>query len=116
MNKENNYLKEEGINLYPNFELIEDQKIDHDLSFKLILIGNAGVGKSSLTINAIQHTFSDNYKTTIGFEFSSLNYKMGNKIVKLQIWDTCGQEIYRSIVSNFYRSSSLALLVYSIDK
>jgi small GTP-binding protein len=75
-----------------------------------------GVGKSCLTVQATQNKFDDSYATTVGFEFFGLNYKVDNKIIRLQIWDTCGQEIYRSLVSNFYRSSSLAFLVYSIDK
>ena len=49
-------------------------------------------------------------------EIFTLFVKVNNKLVKLQIWDTCGQEIYRSLISNFYRNSSLAVIVYSIDK
>ena len=49
-----------------------------------------------------------------GFEFFSFNIKLKNTVIKLQIWDTCGQEIYRSLISNFYRNSSLAIIVYSI--
>jgi len=64
----------------------------------------------------MHNTFSDSYKTTIGCEFSSINYKIDQKIIKLQIWDTCGQEVYKSIISNFYKSSSLALLVYAVDE
>jgi GTPase SAR1 family protein len=79
-------------------------------------IYSLGVGKSSLTKKAIQNIFTEDYRATIGFEFYCLNYKIADKVVKLQIWDTCGQEIYRSIVSNFYRSSSFAFLVYSIDR
>ena len=60
--------------------------------------------------------YQKNYAPTIGFELSSVNFNIENKIIKLQIWDTCGQEVYRSIVQNFYRSSSIAFLVYSIDK
>ena len=52
--------------------------------------------------------------STVGFEFFSFNVKIKDKVVKLQIWDTCGQEIYRSLVTNFYRNSSLAIIVYSI--
>jgi small GTP-binding protein len=74
------------------------------------------VGKSSLTSKAVDGTFEDTYRATVGFEFFTINYLINNKIIKLQIWDTCGQEIYRSLISNFYRSSSLALIVYSIDR
>ena len=50
----------------------------------------------------------------MGVEFYTMNIKLNEKVVKLQIWDTCGQEIYRSLISNFYRNSSLAIIVYSI--
>jgi GTPase SAR1 family protein len=52
----------------------------------------------------------------VGFEFFTFNIKIKDKIIKLQIWDTCGQEIYRSLVSNFYRNSSLAVIVYAINE
>ena len=87
----------------------------YDLNFKLIIIGDAGVGKSCLTTRATKDYFEENYSTTIGFVFFSLNIKVNEKTIKLQIWDTCGQEIYRSLISSFYRNSSLAFLVYSID-
>ena len=53
--------------------------------------------------------------STVGFEFFAFNLKINDKIIKLQIWDTCGQEVYRSLISNFYRSSSMAIIVYAID-
>ena len=74
------------------------------------------MGKSCLSIQATKHKFEKNYLATVGFEFFSFNIKMKNTIVKLQIWDTCGQEQYRSLVSNFYRNSSLAIIVYSIEE
>jgi small GTP-binding protein len=95
-------------------EFIPDSS-SYDLNFKLIIIGDAGVGKSCLTTRATKDYFEENYSTTIGFEFFSLNIKVNEKTIKLQIWDTCGQEIYRSLISSFYRNSSLAFLVYSID-
>ena len=72
------------------------------------------MGKSCLSIQATKHTFENNYLATVGFEFFSFNIRFKNNVVKLQIWDTCGQEIYRSLVTNFYRNSSLAIIVYSI--
>ena len=60
--------------------------------------------------------FFENYRATIGMEIFSLFLKVNHKLIKLQIWDTCGQEIYRSLIKNFYRNSSLAIIVYSIDK
>ena len=69
-----------------------------------------------MALRAINHKFENNYIATVGFEFLSFNIKIKNKVIKLQIWDTCGQEIYRSLITNFYRNSSLAVLVYSIDE
>ena len=75
-----------------------------------------GVGKSCLSMQATKHKFENNYLATVGFEFFAFNIRIDNKIVKLQIWDTCGQEIYRSLITSFYKNSSLAIIVYSIDE
>ncbi len=75
-----------------------------------------GVGKSSLTTRATKPKDSHiETIATVGFEFQTFIVKINNTIVKLQIWDTCGQDVYKSLVANFYRSSSLAILCYSID-
>ena len=88
----------------------------YDFSFKMIVIGDAGVGKSCLTGRAIKDKFDDGeYSPTVGFEFLTFTTKIEDKIIKLQIWDTCGQEVYRSLITNFYRNASLAMMVYSID-
>ena len=87
----------------------------YDLTFKMIVIGDPGVGKSCLAGRAIKDEFDTKYAPTIGFEFLTYNVNIQDKVVKLQIWDTCGQEMYRSLISNFYRNSSLAMMVYSID-
>ncbi len=87
----------------------------YDFSFKMIVIGDAGVGKSCLTNRAAKEKFLSDYSPTVGFEFLTFSTNIENKIIKLQIWDTCGQEVYRSLISNFYRNASLAMMVYSID-
>ena len=97
------------------YEVIKKDTNKFDLSFKLIIVGNSGVGKSCLTLKAIKNQYDDFYTPTIGFEFLSFNVKINEHIVKLQIWDTCGQEAYRSIIKSFYRNSSLAIIVYAID-
>ena len=98
-----------------NYEILSEDHTDFDMSFKLIVIGDSGVGKSCLTNNAIKNTFDDAYNATVGFEFFTFNIRLNGKVVKLQIWDTCGQELYRSLITNFYRNSSLAMMVYSIN-
>ena len=96
-------------------EFIPEEMIKYDLSFKIIIIGDSGVGKSSLTLRATKNQFQDYYNATVGFEFFSQNIKIDDTIIKLQMWDTCGQEIYRSLISSFYKNSSLAMIMYSID-
>lgn len=96
--------------------ILGEENTHFDLSFKIIVVGDSGVGKSCLTMKATKNTFEENSTATVGFEFFSFNMKANDKIVKLQIWDTCGQEIYRSLITNFYRNSALAIIMYSIDK
>ena len=96
-------------------EVITHDLNEFDFIFKLIVIGDCGVGKSCLAIKAIKNYFEELYSTTIGFEFLSFNIKVEDQYIKLQIWDTCGQESYRSLINSFYRNASLAILVYSID-
>jgi small GTP-binding protein len=97
------------------YEVLPDDYTQYDLSFKVIVIGDSGVGKSCLTNKATKNEFLEDYNATVGFEFFTFNVRMFNKIIKLQIWDTCGQELYRSLITNFYRNSSMAIMVYSID-
>ena len=97
-------------------QILKDNENDSvELYFKIIIIGDSFVGKSSLAIRATKDTFEGEYHSTIGFEFVSFYARINDSIIKLQIWDTCGQEIYRSLISSFYRNSSLAIIVYSID-
>mmetsp|Transcript_28542 Transcript_28542/g.50253 ORF Transcript_28542/g.50253 Transcript_28542/m.50253 type:complete len:206 (+) Transcript_28542:72-689(+) len=85
-----------------------------DHLFKLVIIGDAGVGKSSLLLRFTEDNFSTNYISTIGvdFRFRTLNIK--KKIVKLQIWDTAGQERFRTITSAYYRGADGVILVYDV--
>ena len=96
-------------------ELLPEDYNQYDLSFKMIVIGDAGVGKSCLTAKATKDMFEETYSVTVGFEFMVFNVKINDTIVKLQIWDTSGQEIYRSLTGGFYRNASLAMMVYAID-
>ena len=97
------------------YEILPEDSTQYDLSFKMIVIGDSGVGKSCLTNKATKNIFEESYNATVGFEFFTFNIKINNKIIKLQVWDTCGQELYRSLITNFYRNSSLAIMVYAID-
>ena len=105
----------ESISNSQKYEILPDDYTQYDLSFKIIVIGDSGVGKSCLTNKATKNIFESTYNATVGFEFFTFNIKIKEKIVKLQIWDTCGQELYRSLITNFYRNSSLAIIVYAVN-
>ena len=98
----------------PDYEILPEDTQKHDLSFKIIVIGDSGVGKSCLTMKATKNIFENYYSPTIGFEFYNFIIRIKEKVIRLQIWDTCGQEVYRSLINSFYRNSSLAILVYSV--
>jgi len=98
-----------------SYQILKDDYSQFDINFKVIVLGNPGVGKTCLTSKAIKNEFLPNHQPTLGFEFFSFMIRIENKTIKIQIWDTCGQEIYRSLISNFYKKSSLAFIMYSID-
>ncbi|XP_043935700.1 ras-related protein Rab-11A-like isoform X2 [Protopterus annectens] len=89
---------------------------DYDFLFKVVLIGDSGVGKSNLLSRFTRNEFNLESKSTIGVEFATRSVKVHNKTVKAQIWDTAGQERYRAITSAYYRGAVGALLVYDIAK
>ena len=82
--------------------------------FKLILIGNNGVGKSCILQRYLKHTFEESYKCTIGVDFLMKSVIINGQTVKLQLWDTAGQEKYKSMVSSYYRGANVALIVFDI--
>jgi small GTP-binding protein len=97
-------------------ELIIDESIVPDVLFKGILIGEAGVGKSCILHRIITNEFREDYDVTIGAEFSSIFAKIKDKTIKIQVWDTAGQENFRSMIRVFYKGSHAAFLVYDITK
>ncbi|KAG2442437.1 hypothetical protein HXX76_002523 [Chlamydomonas incerta] len=89
---------------------------DYDYLFKVVLIGDSGVGKSNLLSRFTRNEFSLESKSTIGVEFATRSIQVDGKTIKAQIWDTAGQERYRAITSAYYRGAVGALLVYDITK
>ncbi|RVX01872.1 Ras-related protein RABA1f [Vitis vinifera] len=89
---------------------------DYDYLFKVVLIGDSGVGKSNLLSRFTRNEFSLESKSTIGVEFATRSIRVDDKIVKAQIWDTAGQERYRAITSAYYRGAVGALLVYDVTR
>eukprot|EP01118_Nematostelium_gracile_P011802 TRINITY_DN424_c0_g1_i1.p1 TRINITY_DN424_c0_g1~~TRINITY_DN424_c0_g1_i1.p1 ORF type:complete len:223 (-),score=50.63 TRINITY_DN424_c0_g1_i1:124-792(-) len=89
---------------------------DYDFLFKVVLIGDSGVGKSNLLSRFTRNDFSAESKSTIGVEFATRQITVQGKVIKAQIWDTAGQEKYRAITSAYYRGAVGALLVYDITR
>eukprot|EP00911_Craspedida_sp_UC1_P002148 UC1_evm1s1652 len=89
---------------------------EYDFLFKVVLIGDSGVGKSNLLSRFTRNEFNLESKSTIGVEFATRSIEVDGKTIKTQIWDTAGQERYRAITSAYYRGAVGALLVYDIAK
>eukprot|EP01023_Acetabularia_acetabulum_P065349 TRINITY_DN863_c0_g2_i1.p1 TRINITY_DN863_c0_g2~~TRINITY_DN863_c0_g2_i1.p1 ORF type:complete len:213 (+),score=25.62 TRINITY_DN863_c0_g2_i1:206-844(+) len=84
--------------------------------FKYIIIGDTGVGKSCLLLQFTDKRFQPVHDLTIGVEFGARMVNIDAKQIKLQIWDTAGQESFRSITRSYYRGAAGALLVYDITR
>ena len=92
------------------------EKESYDLLFKLILIGDSCVGKSNILLKYLKNEFDPNSRATVGVELGTQNIFLNNKKIKIQIWDTAGEERYRSITSAYYKGAKGALIVYDITK
>ena len=84
--------------------------------FKYIIIGDTAVGKSCLLLQFTDKRFQNIHELTIGVEFGARNVEVDGKMIKLQIWDTAGQESFRSITRSYYRGACGALLVYDVTR
>ena len=84
--------------------------------FKIIIIGDAGVGKSNILTRYTKNEFDSSKQPTVGVEFSSKKIKVDNKNIKLQIWDTAGQEKFKAVSKQYYKGAVGVMLVYDISK
>ena len=91
---------------------MSSQKFDYLL--KYIIVGDAAVGKSNLLLRFVYDTFKEEYHLTIGVEYGQKYIKIKNKVYQIQVWDTAGQEQFRSITRAYYKNSICALVVYDI--
>lgn len=92
-----------------------NKKNDYDYLFKILLIGDSGVGKSSLLARYCDNVFCESYFSTIGVDFRIKTIKFKDGIAKLQIWDTAGQERFRSITKTYYRGANAIIIVFDIQ-
>ncbi|KAJ0671113.1 putative small GTP-binding protein [Helianthus annuus] len=87
-----------------------------DYLFKIVLLGDSGVGKSNLLARFARNEFYSNSKSTIGVEFQTQKMEVNGKEIKAQIWDTAGQERFRAVTSAYYRGAVGALVVYDVSR
>lgn len=87
---------------------------DYDYLFKLLLIGDSGVGKSCLLLRFTDDTYTESYISTIGVDFRIKTMVIDGKVVKLQMWDTAGQERFRTIVASYYRGSHGIIITFDV--
>ena len=87
-----------------------------DFLLKFVMVGDSGVGKTNLISRYTMDHFDDNTKNTIGVDFSSKDIKIDGKSIKVQFWDTAGQEKYKAIASSYYKNALGAFIVYDITR
>ena len=95
--------------------MTEDEE-NYNMIFKIVLVGDSGVGKTNLLLRYLKNEFNTQTKATVGVEFGNTKVQIDNALIKAQIWDTAGQERYRSITSAYYKGAHGALIVYDITR
>ena len=118
-NEENEVKENNNVNILNNpkykIEILNESYVGNEIISKIILIGDSGVGKTSLSIRLTQKLFNDKTKSTIGFDIFKYVAKINDKVFRLQIWDTCGLEEFSSCTPSLYKNASLAIIVYAIN-
>jgi len=99
-----------------NSKLKNSNKENHNYHyiFKIILIGDQNIGKTSLITRYIKKSFSENYICTIGVDFMMKSITIDEQVVKLQIWDTAGMEKYRQITSSYYKGAQASIICFDM--
>ena len=98
------------------YKLMSQDYPNYDKTYNIILLGDQNVGKSYLLKSATKRSFDDTYSSTNGMDTLSFYIRFREKIIRLEIYDTCGLYIYKSLISSHYKKCSLGIIVYAIDK
>jgi small GTP-binding protein len=100
----------------PEFRILRKDPKYYDYTIKVILVGDSAVGKTCLVWRGVHGEFKERYDVTVGSEFSTYVCSVNGRVMKMQVWDTCGQEAQRSLARIFYKGSHCVVLVYSITR
>ena len=95
-------------------QIYNNIKKKSEFLFKILLLGDSGVGKSCIILRYIENTFSQNLMNSIGVDFKLKNIEIEGKRIKLQVWDTAGQERFRTITTSYYKGAQAIVVVYDI--
>jgi len=90
-------------------------EVPYDYLFKILLIGDSGVGKTSLLFRYVDGVFNPEFQSTIGVDFKITTLGVDGRHVKMQLWDTAGQDRFRNIVASYYRGAHGIVLVYDVS-
>ena len=95
-------------------EIVKDLSTKNDIFAKIEIIGDSKVGKTTILSRIIKNTFKEEYIPTVGYEFNTYLIKVNEIVLKMQMWDMCGDKNYRSALFNLYRNAVIGILVYSV--
>ncbi len=92
-----------------------DNYLYYDIIYKIIVVGDSGVGKSSILLRYTEDIYVEDYTSTIGVDFILKNIVLDNKKIKIQLWDTAGQERFKSITTSYYKNANGIIVVYDVS-
>ena len=98
------------------YKLLDTKQTKTDLLFKLILVGDSAVGKSALMNRVTTNDFTQDHEVTVGVEFGSLVIEYEHNLFKVQVWDTAGQENFKSVTKVFYRGAHVVFLTFDLTR
>ena len=99
-----------------HMEKLNDNKMEHNYIFRICILGDSNVGKTSLLSRFTDRSFKESYNNTIGVDFKIVTLKYNDIIIKLHIWDTAGQERFKSIAVNYFKNAQGFIFVYDITE
>ena len=91
-----------------------EEESDIDYTIKLLIVGDSSVGKTNFIFRLIEDKFNPNYMTTTGIDLKTINIEIDNKKIRVQLWDTAGQEKYKAITKNLFLKVQGTLVVFDI--